>query len=210
MNRTKVALAVLTTTAVIPIAALASPVPPLHTFESGQPILADEFNENFEALRDAVDDNDARISAVEPPQEELIVVRASNTIATAIQDTSTTIPFNDEEEDSHNAYDANTGIFTCPRQALLQVSFNVYFEDLASPGSTQLIFAQGPFQQYELARTVVPDAPASNLSGSIAIRCEAKGDDWRFRALCNEADGCQTREQSGTRRYSNLSILESR
>jgi hypothetical protein len=210
MTTQKLPLAVLALAAIMPVLALASPVPALNTFESGQPILAQEFNENFDAFKAAIDDNDARISAMEGEQQELIVVRASNTIATAIQDTSTTIPFNDEEEDTHGAYDTTTGVFTCPRQALLQTSFNVYFEDLASAGGTQLIFVQGPTQQYELARLIVADAPASNLSGSLAIRCEAEGDEWRFRALCNEADGCQTRPQSGTRRYSNMSILESR
>lgn len=208
MNRTKIALAALTSAAVIPVLALASPVPPLNTFESGQPILADDFNENFDALRAAVDDNDARISAMESQQEELIVVRASNTIATAIQDSSTTVPFNDETEDSHDAYNATTGVFTCPREALLQASLNIYFEDLLA-ASTQLIFVAGPGQDYELARQT-QDAPATNLSGSIAIRCAAEGDEWRFRALCNEADGCQTRPQNGTRRYSNLSIVEAR
>ncbi len=51
--------------AVLPVLALASPVEPLTEFASGEPIVAADFNDNFDAVTDAVDDNDARISALE-------------------------------------------------------------------------------------------------------------------------------------------------
>lgn len=51
--------------AVLPVLALASPVAPLTEFTSGDPIVAADFNDNFNAVADAVDDNDTRISALE-------------------------------------------------------------------------------------------------------------------------------------------------
>lgn len=51
--------------AALPVLALASPVDLPNTFESGAPVLAAEFNGNFDAVADAVDDNDTRISALE-------------------------------------------------------------------------------------------------------------------------------------------------
>lgn len=48
-----------------PIIALASPVEIPNAFEDGNVITADEFNENFAAIADAVNDNDARIAALE-------------------------------------------------------------------------------------------------------------------------------------------------
>ncbi len=51
--------------ALLPVLALASPVDLPNTFESGAPVLASEFNDNFEAAADAIDDNDTRISALE-------------------------------------------------------------------------------------------------------------------------------------------------
>ena len=56
---------VATALAALPVLALASPVGPLETFESGQPIVAADFNANFDAVAEAVDDNDTRISALE-------------------------------------------------------------------------------------------------------------------------------------------------
>lgn len=51
--------------ATLPLLALASPVGSLATFESGEPIVAADFNDNFDAIAEAVDDNDARIGALE-------------------------------------------------------------------------------------------------------------------------------------------------
>lgn len=51
--------------AALPVAALASPVDIPHSFADGGTILAEEFNENFDAIADAVNDNDARIAALE-------------------------------------------------------------------------------------------------------------------------------------------------
>lgn len=51
--------------ATLPLLALASPVGTLATFESGQPIVAADFNDNFDTIAEAVDDNDARIGALE-------------------------------------------------------------------------------------------------------------------------------------------------
>jgi len=62
-GRCVVALAV--AAAMLPVLALASPVDLPNTFESGAPVLASEFNDNFEAAADAIDDNDTRISALE-------------------------------------------------------------------------------------------------------------------------------------------------
>lgn len=206
MNRRHITLATLFTVAAMPVLALASPVPRLVEFEADTPVVAADFNDNFSALAEAVDDNDTRISAIED-QPELIVVRASNTVSTNLPSASTTIPFNDESEDSHDAYDSETGVFTCPRAGLLQVSFNVFLQGLSD--STRLIFITGPGQEYELNRQQ-DNAPTTNLSGALAIRCAAEGDEWRFRAFCDEADGCATRPQNGLRTYSNLSIVETR
>ncbi len=49
----------------LPVLALAGPVGDLHEFGSGEAIRASEFNDNFEAVADAIDDNDARIAALE-------------------------------------------------------------------------------------------------------------------------------------------------
>ncbi|MCR9162482.1 MAG: hypothetical protein ACE37F_19405 [Nannocystaceae bacterium] len=51
--------------AALPVFALASPVEPLTEFAAGEPIVAADFNDNFGAVSDAVDDNDARITALE-------------------------------------------------------------------------------------------------------------------------------------------------
>ena len=51
--------------AALPVAALASPVDIPNTFADGGTIFAEEFNENFDAIADAVNDNDARIAALE-------------------------------------------------------------------------------------------------------------------------------------------------
>jgi len=51
--------------ALLPVLALASPVDLPNTFESGAPVLASEFNDNFDAAADAIDDNDTRITALE-------------------------------------------------------------------------------------------------------------------------------------------------
>ncbi len=51
--------------AALPVAALASPVDIPYSFANGGTILASEFNENFDAIADAVNDNDARIAALE-------------------------------------------------------------------------------------------------------------------------------------------------
>ena len=62
-SRSVIALAV--GMAALPVLALASPVEPLNEFVSGDPIVAADFNDNFNAVTDAVDDNDARIAALE-------------------------------------------------------------------------------------------------------------------------------------------------
>lgn len=49
----------------VPVIALASPVDLPHTFADGEVIDAERFNENFAAIAAAVDDNDARITALE-------------------------------------------------------------------------------------------------------------------------------------------------
>ncbi|MEM6994958.1 MAG: hypothetical protein AAF721_30880 [Myxococcota bacterium] len=49
----------------IPLAALASPVAIPNTFSDGASIEAEEFNENFDAIAAAVNDNDQRITDVE-------------------------------------------------------------------------------------------------------------------------------------------------
>ncbi len=51
--------------AALPVLALATPVDLPNTFESGAPVVAADFNDNFNAVADAVDDNDTRISALE-------------------------------------------------------------------------------------------------------------------------------------------------
>ncbi len=207
MIRRKISFAALLAVAAMPVLALASPVSGLHEFQADAPVLASQFNDNFDDLEAAINDNDARISAVED-ESELIVVRASNTVTIGIQQTSTTILFNDEAEDSHDAYDVKTGVFTCPRSSLLQVSYNVFFQDITAT-STRLLVVEGPGQEYELARRI-DNAPIENLAGALAIRCGAVGDEWIFRAGCDQAGGCETRAQSGLRTFSNLSIVEIR
>lgn len=54
-----------TITLAFPILALASPVDVPNQFTAGDVISAEAFNENFDTLEAAVDDNDARISALE-------------------------------------------------------------------------------------------------------------------------------------------------
>ena len=49
----------------IPAAAIASPVTVPNTFQAGQVISASEMNANFDAVKAAVDDNDARVSVIE-------------------------------------------------------------------------------------------------------------------------------------------------
>jgi hypothetical protein len=49
----------------LPVIALAAPIDVPHSFEDGEVIDAERFNENFAALEVAVDDNDARITALE-------------------------------------------------------------------------------------------------------------------------------------------------
>ncbi|MEM6993801.1 MAG: hypothetical protein AAF721_25020 [Myxococcota bacterium] len=51
--------------AIFPLAALASPVDIPNEFAAGEAIVAEEFNENFDAIQEAVDDNDGRIAALE-------------------------------------------------------------------------------------------------------------------------------------------------
>ena len=58
-------LAVALLVAALPVAALASPVDIPHSFVDGGTIVAEEFNENFDAIAVAVNDNDARIAALE-------------------------------------------------------------------------------------------------------------------------------------------------
>lgn len=207
MSRRKITFAALLAVAAMPMLALASPVSDLHEFQTDEPVLASQFNDNFSDLETAVNDNDTRISALED-EPELIVVRASNTITIDILQTSTTILFNDEAEDSHDAYDVKTGVFTCPRPGLLQASYNVFFQDITS-SSTRLLVVEGPGQEYELARRI-DTTPVENLAGALAIRCGAAGDEWIFRAGCDQAGGCETRAQSGLRTFSNLSIVETR
>lgn len=62
-GRTITALAL--AAAALPVLALAGPVDLPNTFESGAPVLAADFNDNFDAVADAVDDNDTRILALE-------------------------------------------------------------------------------------------------------------------------------------------------
>jgi hypothetical protein len=51
--------------ATLPVVALASPVDIPYAFVDGDTIVAEEFNENFDAIADAINDNDARIAALE-------------------------------------------------------------------------------------------------------------------------------------------------
>lgn len=48
-----------------PLLVFAAPAQIPHEFGSGEPVLASEFNENFDALAAAIDDNDARLTDVE-------------------------------------------------------------------------------------------------------------------------------------------------
>ena len=48
-----------------PVVAVAAPVDIPHQFAAGEAIVADEFNENFDAIADAINDNDSRLEAVE-------------------------------------------------------------------------------------------------------------------------------------------------
>ena len=210
MSRSKIAFAALLAVSAMPVLALASPFPfdeMEDGFQPGTAILAQDFNDRFSEISVAINDNDARISALEAPPE-LIVVRASNTVATNIGPGSTTIPFNDEEEDSHNAYNSVSGVFTCPRPALLQASYNVFMDNLIA-GNARLLVVEGPGHEYELKR-LFHDYPQENLAASLAFRCEALGDEWTFRASCDQPGGCQTLPQSGLRTFSNLSIVEVR
>lgn len=50
---------------VVPVLAAAAPVDVPHGFEPGTTILAEDFNDNFSALEDAIDDNDERLAALE-------------------------------------------------------------------------------------------------------------------------------------------------
>ena len=51
--------------AALPVVASASDVSIPHAFDSGNPISASEFNANFDAIADAINDNDARLEALE-------------------------------------------------------------------------------------------------------------------------------------------------
>jgi len=63
--RARVFLAAVAIVGLVPIAVLAAPVDLPNQFSAGDPISAEAFNENFEALADAVNDNDSRIIDVE-------------------------------------------------------------------------------------------------------------------------------------------------
>ena len=49
----------------LPVLALAAPADIPNAFTDGDPIVAEEFNENFDAIAAAIDDNDARIELLE-------------------------------------------------------------------------------------------------------------------------------------------------
>lgn len=63
-SRSRIAL-VAVGLAILPLAATAAPVDSLNVFADGEIISADAFNENFDALANAIDDNDARIVLLE-------------------------------------------------------------------------------------------------------------------------------------------------
>ena len=58
-------LAAMAAALMLPVLALAAPADIPNAFTDGDPILAEEFNENFDAIAAAIDDNDARIALLE-------------------------------------------------------------------------------------------------------------------------------------------------
>jgi hypothetical protein len=65
MNNRTLFLGVAALAVAFPMLAVASPVEIRNRFEDGNPIVAAEFNENFDAIAEAINDNDARIAALE-------------------------------------------------------------------------------------------------------------------------------------------------
>ena len=65
MSRRTLYFGAATLAVVFPLIALASPLAIPNGFEDDQMIVAAEFNENFDAIAEAVNDNDARIAALE-------------------------------------------------------------------------------------------------------------------------------------------------
>lgn len=122
MSRKKIALTFLPVIAVMPVLALASPVARLHEFQADTPVVASEFNENFSALAGAVDDNDARIVALET--EGPVVARCASSAATPLPLTEELrVNFDQCAIDTHSAVTTGSSwAFVAPRTGNYRVS----------------------------------------------------------------------------------------
>lgn len=70
--------------AVIPIVAIAAPANIPHQFEEGQLLVADQLNENFDALAMSIDDNDTRLSNLESALPQFTVRKSTGSRETAV------------------------------------------------------------------------------------------------------------------------------
>lgn len=68
----------------IPVLALASPVTVPHQFADGEVVSAQDFNDNFEAIASAINDNDARIGMVEAAVPQITIRKATGSSERAI------------------------------------------------------------------------------------------------------------------------------
>lgn len=68
----------------IPVLALASPLATPHQFNDGEVVSAQEFNENFGEIENAVNDNDARITALETTAPQVTIRKSTGSYERAI------------------------------------------------------------------------------------------------------------------------------
>ena len=117
--------------AALPIVAIAGSFDPPYTFQDGSSINAEDFNESFSAVAVAVNDNNARLSALE---EGAVVARCASSAATPLpQNVPNRINFDQCVIDTHDA--VSTGAdwaFVAPRAGNYRVSARYNTDTLES------------------------------------------------------------------------------
>lgn len=132
MNRQRLK-ALLVSTLVVAAIAFGSSLTVPYTFTPGTTTRAADMNANFAAVKAAVDDNDARITALTAVSH----IRAKTATAGSYASGATVI-FGTEDYDSLGEYNPATGIFTATKAGVYAVSAAIFCNSLAYSASNSV------------------------------------------------------------------------